>query len=41
MDSPFLQHLSDIFAGLRGRKLIVAIVIWSVLLLLALSCVFG
>lgn len=41
MDSPFLQHVGDIFAGLKGRKLIVAIVIWCVLLALALACALG
>jgi hypothetical protein len=41
MDSPFLQHVGDVFANLKGRKLIVAIVIWGFLLLLALACVFG
>ena len=41
MDSPFLQHVGDIFSGLKGRKLIVAAVIWGILLLLALLCVFG
>jgi hypothetical protein len=41
MDSPFLQHVGDLFSGLKGRKLIVAAVIWGILLLLALACVFG
>lgn len=41
MDSPFLQHVGDVFSGLKGRKLIVAAVIWGILLLLALACVFG
>ncbi len=41
MNSPFLQHVGDIFAGLRGPKLIVAIAVWALLLILALACVFG
>ncbi|MBN2394005.1 MAG: cellulase family glycosylhydrolase, partial [Anaerolineae bacterium] len=41
MDNPFLQHVGDIFTGLKGRKLIVAAIIWGILLLLALLCVFG
>lgn len=41
MDSPFLQHVGDIFARLKGRNLIIAAVIWGILLLVALACVFG
>jgi hypothetical protein len=41
MDSPFLQHIGDIFSKLKGRNLIVAAVIWGILLLLALACAFG
>ncbi|MEJ5308165.1 MAG: hypothetical protein WHX52_00215 [Anaerolineae bacterium] len=41
MDSPFLQHVGDIFSGLKGRKLTIAAVIWGMLLLVALACAFG
>lgn len=41
MDSPFLQHIGDFFAGLKGRRLVVAAAIWAALLLLALACAFG
>jgi len=41
MDSPFLQHVRDIFSDLKGPKLVVAGIIWGLLLVLALACVFG
>ncbi|MBN1874995.1 MAG: cellulase family glycosylhydrolase [Anaerolineae bacterium] len=41
MQSPFLQNIGDIFSRLRGRALIVAVVIWVVLIGIALSCTFG
>ncbi len=41
MNSPFLQHVGDVFTGLKGRKLVVAAAVWGVLLMLALACVFG
>lgn len=41
MDSPFLQYISDMFTDLKGRRLIVAIIVWGFLLIVALACVFG
>lgn len=41
MQRPFLQHMNDFFARMRGRTLIAVGVIWGVLLILALLCVSG
>lgn len=40
-ESPFLQHMSDIFSSLKGRSLWIVGVIWLVVLGVALSCAFG
>ncbi len=39
--SPFVQHLRDLFARLQGRSLIVAILVWCSVVLLSLWCIFG
>jgi len=39
--SPFLQHVNDLFAGMKGRTLIIAGVAWVVVLAVALSCLTG
>lgn len=41
MQSPLKQHVEDFFHNLKGRTLILAGVVWGLLLVLALSCVFG
>ncbi len=41
MESPFMQHVQDIFARLRGRNLVALVVVWIVLLGIALSCALG
>jgi len=41
MQSPFLQHVQDLFSRLRGRSLVVAGVVWALLLVLGAVCVAG
>jgi hypothetical protein len=41
MDSPFWQHINDLFSDLKGRSLYIAGAVWVVLLAIALSCAFG
>jgi len=41
MQSPFMQHMNDVFARLRGRTLVTVGVVWGVFLVLGLLCVFG
>ncbi len=41
MKSPFLQNVGDIFARLKGRNLVIAIVIWLILMLTSFSCAMG
>ncbi|MBN2002539.1 MAG: hypothetical protein JXA21_04215 [Anaerolineae bacterium] len=41
MKSPFWQNVSDIFSHLRGRSLVIAIVVWVALFSISLACAFG
>jgi len=41
MKSPFWQNINDIFANLKGRRLIIFVAVWVSLFVLALACTFG
>ena len=41
MQDPFIQHVSDLFTQLQGKKLLTIGVVWGALLVLALLCTFG